>query len=44
MILMILFLPWLRYSTALYTKKSANTFVGDEKYTAVKEEVEQVAA
>ena len=40
LVLVLLFLPLVETSTAVYTKKSANTFVGDEKYLAVKAEVE----
>ncbi len=37
-------LPLVTFNTDVYTKRSANTFVGDEKYTEVKAEVEAVAA
>ncbi|MDO5435856.1 MAG: carbohydrate ABC transporter permease [Clostridia bacterium] len=40
---LILFLPCYTFHTDLYTKKSGNTFVGDEKYLSVKAEVEAVA-
>ncbi len=36
-------LPLLRFNAAVYTKKSANTFVGDEKYVAALAEAEAVA-
>lgn len=44
LILLLLFLPLMRASTTVYSKKSANTFVGDEKYLAVRAEVEAAAA
>ena len=37
-------LPLVTFQTDVYTKRSANTFVGDEKYEEVKAEVEAVAA
>jgi len=37
---LICLMPFLQYSSRLYIKRSANTFVGDEKYTAVRQEVE----
>ncbi len=43
-LLLILTLPMFRFQTALYTKRSANTFVGDEKYNAVRAEIEAEAA
>lgn len=39
----ILSLPAYRFTSSVYTKKSANTFVGDEKYTQVRAEVDAVA-
>lgn len=36
-------LPAYRFNTEIYTKKSGNTFVGDEKYYSVLEEVNAVA-
>ena len=41
--LLFLFLPLYSFRASVYTKKSGNTFVGDEKYLAVKAEVEAVA-
>ena len=41
--LILMSLPLYRFDVGVYTKKSANTFVGDEKYTAAREEVEAVA-
>ena len=41
--LILMSLPLYRFNAAVYIKKSPNTFVGDEKYLAVKEEVETVA-
>ena len=38
-----LFLPMYEFSTSVFTKKSGNTFVGDEKYIAVRAEVEDEA-
>ena len=43
-LLLILFLPLFSFQSALYTKRSANTFVGDEKYLAVRAEIESEAA
>ena len=37
---LICMMPFLQYSSRLYIKRSANTFVGDEKYTAARQEVE----
>ncbi|MDO5444015.1 MAG: carbohydrate ABC transporter permease [Eubacteriales bacterium] len=39
----LLCLPAYEFTSSIYTKKSGNTFVGDEKYVAVKAEVEAVA-
>ena len=36
-------LPLYTFTAAVYTKKSSNTFVGDEKYQEVRAEVEQEA-
>ena len=44
LILALLILPLMETVTTVYSKKSANTFVGDEKYLAVRTEVEAVAA
>ena len=41
--LILMSLPLYSFDVGVYTKKSGNTFVGDEKYLAVKEEVEAVA-
>ena len=43
LILLLQFLPVYDFSATVFTKKSDNTFVGDEKYTAVRAEVEAVA-
>ena len=40
--LLVMTLPLYNYEIAVYTKKSANTFVGDEKYNEVLTEVEAV--
>ena len=37
-------LPLCRFSTTVYTKKSSNTFVGDEKYKEARAEAEEAAA
>ena len=37
----ICMLPFLQFSSQLYVKRSANTFVGDEKYESVRKEVEE---
>ena len=34
-------LPFLQFSSQLYVKRSPNTFAGDEKYEAVRKEVEE---
>ena len=39
----LLSLPLWRFTANVYTKKSSNTFVGDEKYQEVRAEVETVA-
>ncbi len=39
----LLALPAYEFTSGIYTKKSGNTFVGDEKYIAAKAEVEAVA-
>ena len=43
MALILMSLPLYSFSIGIYTKKSPNTFVGDEKYQAVMEEVQGVA-
>ena len=40
--MLVMTLPLYNYEIAVYTKKSANTFVGDEKYNQVLAEVEAV--
>ena len=44
LVLVVLFLsmPFVRFSSSLYTKRSANTFVGDEKYQTARAETEDV--
>ena len=42
-VIVLLSLPLYDFNAALFTKKSGNTFVGDEKYIAVKAEVEATA-
>ncbi len=44
LIVILMSLPVFGASTVVYTKKSPNTFVGDEKYQAVKAEAEAAAA
>ncbi len=44
LIMILLSVPLFEATTTVYTKKSANTFVGDEKYQAVKAEVEATVA
>lgn len=39
----LLCLPAYEFTSSIFTKKSGNTFVGDEKYIAVRAEVEAVA-
>ena len=39
----LMFFPSYSFTSKIYTKKSSNTFVGDEKYIAAKAEVEAVA-
>ena len=41
--LILMSLPLYSFDVGVYTKKSGNTFVGDEKYQAVRAEVEAVA-
>ena len=41
--LILMSLPLYSFDVGVYTKKSGNTFVGDEKYQAAREEVEAVA-
>lgn len=40
----VMFLPLVKFETTVFTKRSANTFVGDEKYLEAKAEVEAVCA
>jgi len=42
--LVLLCLPVHEFTTAVFTKKSGNTFVGDERYVAARAEVEAAAA
>ena len=42
--LVLMSLPLYTFDIGVYTKKSANTFVGDEKYVAARAEAEAVAA
>ncbi len=42
--LILLSMPLYTFNACVYTKKSPNTFVGDEKYQTVRAEVEAVAA
>lgn len=39
--LVVCFLPFLKFSSQMYIKRSPNTFVGDEKYQAARAEVDQ---
>ena len=41
--LILLSMPLYRFNACVYTKKSPNTFVGDEKYQAVRAELEAIA-
>ena len=41
--LVLMSLPLYSFDVGVYTRKSANTFVGDDKYQAAREEVEAVA-
>ena len=41
--LILMSLPLYSFDVGVYTKKSGNTFVGDEKYQVVRAEVEAVA-
>ena len=41
--LILMSLPLYHFNISVYTKKSPNTFVGDEKYLAVRAEVEETA-
>ena len=43
LILLLLSLPAYRFDAGIYTKKSSNTFVGDEKYNTVLAEVNAIA-
>lgn len=38
------FLPALEFSTVVFTKRSGNTFVGDERYLEARAEAEAAAA
>ena len=40
---LVMALPAYTFTASVYTKKSSNTFVGDEKYTQVLSEVEEIA-
>jgi len=42
--LSVLLLPLAFFETNIFVKRSANTFVGDEKYVEARAEVEAVAA
>ena len=44
LVLLFCSMPFVRFSSALYTKRSPNTFVGDEKYQEIRAEVEQMLA
>ena len=44
LVIVLFSLPIYQFNTALYTKKSGNTFVGDEKYIAARAEAEAIAA
>ena len=41
--LILMSLPLYSFNAAVYTKKSSNTFVGDEKYVSVRAEVDAIA-
>ena len=41
--LILMSLPLFHFTAAVYSKKSSNTFVGDEKYQAAMEEIDAVA-
>lgn len=43
LIVVLLSLPVYQFTTSLYTKKSSNTFIGDEKYIAARAEVDTLA-
>ena len=43
LIAVLLTLPAYAFTASIYTKKSSNTFVGDEKYTTVRAEVDALA-
>ena len=43
LVIVLLSLPVYRFTTDLYTKKSGNTFVGDERYVAARAEVDAMA-
>ena len=40
----VLSFPLVKFETTVFTKRSANTFVGDEKYLEAKAEVDAVCA
>ena len=40
----VMFIPLVKFETTVFTKRSANTFVGDEKYLEAKAEVEAICA
>lgn len=44
LIFVLLCLPAARFTTTVFTKRSANTFVGDEKYVAARAEADEAAA
>ena len=44
LVLILMSLPLYRFNISVYTKKSPNTFVGDDKYVAAMAEVEEAAA
>ncbi len=44
LVLGLLCLPMIQFNSSLYSKRSPNTFVGDEKYLQIRGEVEQVLA
>ena len=44
LVVVLLMMPVMDFTSALYTKRSPNTFVGDEKYIEARAEVEAIAA
>lgn len=44
LIVVLMCLPIVSFTTTVFTKRSANTFVGDEKYVAAREEADAAAA